>query len=754
MQAQPTAGPSILRNGPLTLSVPLPHPPPLSASTNYGRAQQLPPLPPLPLSLPVKPQFMAAPLPPQSILPQPMASPRRSPKQPSFPNSFSPSTSFPPSTSFSPSTATLSSPIPSHPVGVIPSSSNVTPSPILESPNDVHYYPQPLIKKQIGRPPEDDPNSKHGTFSLPPRAPPPNPARTLVMELLPKKFRDVEFIRGWAASFGPVSSLHSQAPRVHLDIKAGRALIEFAGAERARMAWESTRMFGEGKEHIRVWWYRVPGVGAGSGVGELEEGEIEDGMLEDGDVAVKSVTRKPKKKVQQPKLVPRPPAAPPLPPRPVEKMVQPILPRTYPYPLALLAPPVFSIPDPPLPLLPPPSWSVPAPAREAAIRHPTPPTGPELNDRATSMDLASDDGFAEMLPEQSLHVNSEPCASADTASIASSRAGSVVPEDAPIHIDPTVVLARLSSPAVALVSDAPSVPAPRPAEPSNPSPVITSRELSPAPAISLVSSESPTLTASTSSRAATPSPPNRSAYSTPTPPPSEPRAMKNAPKGPSYVKRSLMARQRELEGKIARSREDLATRTASRSGTSTPTIEAHSEDTYFTRILDTKLGPPLVPTPPAQAVSDLATDKSAESLAKEEKLRRLVLNSKRPKMEVGSLAVHATTITSYTVEGRHSLETRSNVASELTQSAHSLEDLAVSFITETIQSMSPAQVVPPPEPTAPSPVPMTEKEILVAKEHLLQKHIADTKALIAKLGAATSKDEKKRLMKEMKESTR
>lgn len=40
---------------------------------------------------------------------------------------------------------------------------------------------------------------------------------------------------------------------------------------------------------IKVWWYRVDGVGAGSGVGEIEEGEIE------GDAAVKELDMLPKK---------------------------------------------------------------------------------------------------------------------------------------------------------------------------------------------------------------------------------------------------------------------------------------------------------------------------------------------------------------------------------------------------------------------------------------------------------------------------
>ncbi|EKM57598.1 uncharacterized protein PHACADRAFT_251305 [Phanerochaete carnosa HHB-10118-sp] len=77
-------------------------------------------------------------------------------------------------------------------------------------------------------------------------------------------------------NFGPQPPV---APRIDLDVKAGKALIEFATAETARLAWESDRLTGEGKEHVRAYWYRVPGIGADAGVGELEEGEIEDGEL-------------------------------------------------------------------------------------------------------------------------------------------------------------------------------------------------------------------------------------------------------------------------------------------------------------------------------------------------------------------------------------------------------------------------------------------------------------------------------------------
>ncbi|KAI0090455.1 hypothetical protein BDY19DRAFT_773067 [Irpex rosettiformis] len=133
------------------------------------------------------------------------------------------------------------------------------------------------MKKIIGMPPDLDPNSQHGVYFIPPQSLwKPNPARSLVIELLPKRFRTLTFIFDWAGTVCPPGA----PPRVELDQKVGKALIEFPSGDIARAAWESPRLYGGGKEHIRAYWYRLPGVGADAGVGELEEGEIEDGELD------------------------------------------------------------------------------------------------------------------------------------------------------------------------------------------------------------------------------------------------------------------------------------------------------------------------------------------------------------------------------------------------------------------------------------------------------------------------------------------
>ena len=122
------------------------------------------------------------------------------------------------------------------------------------SPEPTLPPPQPFVKRQIGRPPEEDPDGKHGGYT-PPNGHRVSHSTTLVMELLPKKFRNLDFLRTWASGFAPKSS---KFPRTWINAKAGRGLITFEKHAQAQAAWESPRLSGFGKEHIRVWWYSGP----------------------------------------------------------------------------------------------------------------------------------------------------------------------------------------------------------------------------------------------------------------------------------------------------------------------------------------------------------------------------------------------------------------------------------------------------------------------------------------------------------------
>ncbi|EJF59305.1 hypothetical protein DICSQDRAFT_148537 [Dichomitus squalens LYAD-421 SS1] len=146
---------------------------------------------------------------------------------------------------------------------------------------------QPLEKQKrlIGIP---DDKVKHGHYDLtqshldpppPLRVAPPIPANTLVLGQIPKKFRTQNFVRGWAKRFG-------NALRISVDARAGKALVEWGTPALAEAAFTSMRLRGEGKEHIRA--YRYIGTKkdlmAANVRGKERDREIEDGEIEEGEV--------------------------------------------------------------------------------------------------------------------------------------------------------------------------------------------------------------------------------------------------------------------------------------------------------------------------------------------------------------------------------------------------------------------------------------------------------------------------------------
>ena len=179
-----------------------------------------------------------------------------------------------------------------------------------EAPAPTHP-PQQALPLTIGMKPEQDHNSRHGIFHVSDstreagsraekRKIPyiPDPARTLVMEQLPKSHRSIDFVDRWCRSTSGVSALH-----LFVDPPSGKALIEFDTAELARKAWASPRLgqslvgkksnMLKGKpreDQIKVWWYRV------------DRGEVEEGEIEEGGVHPPSSPRKESKKDRKARL--------------------------------------------------------------------------------------------------------------------------------------------------------------------------------------------------------------------------------------------------------------------------------------------------------------------------------------------------------------------------------------------------------------------------------------------------------------------
>ncbi|KAL0959896.1 hypothetical protein HGRIS_011563 [Hohenbuehelia grisea] len=158
---------------------------------------------------------------------------------------------------------------------------------------------KPPPPPSIGMQPDPDPKTKRGVFHLQKPLKFVNPARTLVMESLPRRYRNLDFVRAWVKDVCGCDPLHAQ-----MNPSCGKALVEFAKASSARAAWASPRLgssnMGKGHDlrNIRVYWYRAQGSGPSAEHAELEEGEIDSDTVE-----VEIVARPTQTKPQKPQVV-------------------------------------------------------------------------------------------------------------------------------------------------------------------------------------------------------------------------------------------------------------------------------------------------------------------------------------------------------------------------------------------------------------------------------------------------------------------
>ena len=675
----------------------------------------------------------------------------------------------------------------------------------LSTPAEHHALPPkpPPPQTTIGMKPDQDPNSKHGIFQLASATKEagtdvkkkgplyiPNPACTLVMEQLSKSHRQPDFINSWSKSACGALPVH-----IFIDGTGGKALIEFATAELARKAWASPKLAsthahqakGKPREDlIKVWWYRVDGVGAGSGVGEIEEGEIEgDAIEKEVDQPFKKETKKEKKarlaKEREEKRVKRE-----LELRLIKQRHASLRVEVPTGSTSSSAVPENSYQRGLTPVLASPPWHNPeypsyTPPSPILAQVPTQylPIAPDHGNRSVmewGRPLPSDNWVEDWglsawtLPGQADDLDDYEC-----------NMEVDVPQLPLPHpsVRPAVQIPPLHSslpprPASSIMAPHPRVAVQRsPQPPALPPPtkvLPSSRPICEAPPPPSVApsppppSTIPTSGASSSSSTSSPRTP------------SEPRAMKNAPTEPSFTKRALMARQKELEEKIAKSKLELAETRAAGSSTkpATPVSSLQSAD-----------DPTLV-----KPSMDLG-----EKQAMEDRLRKLVLQSQRAKGKTGAAALPAdisnvsssvsapTTAASSDVPlVSRSISSSSSLSSSslpspvvpsdqhpllttVSLSAHdfSLEDLAVSFITQTIETFkskptpTPTQTLsihPSNKPTTQSNNTANTKLELAAKQRRLEQHITESKKLMTKLAQAQTKEEKDTILKAMREMTR
>lgn len=224
--------------------------------------------------------------------------------------------------------------------------------------------------------------------------------------------------------------------------------------------------------------------------------------------------------------------------------------------------------------------------------------------------------------------------------------------------------------------------------------------------------------------------------------------MKNVPKGPSFVFRSMAVKQKELEERIARERNSI--------GGGKMDIDA-----------------PTLVTPP-----DSSTKQLIDNMAMEEKLRQLVLASQRRKQKSTLIPtpvdVSISSVVPRPLEDFVSVGPavafippptvlnpvpKKSEASSPSDSA--LDDLAISFITETIQTLK----TPHERPAATPPFSAVgfkqsstqasaTKQELAAKQRRLEQQIAESRTLMAKLSLAHTKQEKDAIMRLLRETNR
>ncbi|KAJ7512980.1 hypothetical protein B0H11DRAFT_15210 [Mycena galericulata] len=768
----------------------------------------------------------------------------------------------------------------------------------------------------IGMNPDQDKHSKHGTFhhsanaitSLPPAASSsnansnsvgpsagagtggnanayiPNPARTLVLEQLPKTHRTREFVKAWSkAATGGAHPVYFA-----VDPPSAKALVEFATAELARRAWGSPKLGRGGAttgsgvggangsasagttegakgppikgkpraDLIRAWWYRVDGVGAGAGVGEIEEGEIEGdagegeregsvplpegSLLRDADGAGtgkngKKETKKERKarlaREREAKMgkaiTPAAPSAPasaafegdayiPPPPPPVSLPLRPVDTPSSTW---------VSLPDrdreePALAYrTPTPGWAVDhawdasvsaSASASASTSHFTSASSTAAPTSTFTPVSASTSSFTSALtstpaptptyrpplpPQSALGTQWQQAqaqapyraggwgggggahsgfggGNAPAPSLGGSGSGSFAPMDIDVDLD----AGGNVDVDVEMEAEFPAPVPPAPAASSWASTLKVKSTSTSTPPYSAPGPGSAACAPSSSSRITPPSagtaPPPRPSSSTP---PHEPRAMKNAPKGP----RALVARHRDLEERLARGKRELrmGVEEAGAGGTTT-SAPASTTQVTLTTTAPTNDGAP-------------GTGPGAQAAEMEDNLRKLVLRSQKSKNKPAAPMTTAESVGSSSPGAGAPPSTQPPPAIQTTAptTEFSLDDLAVSFITETIQTLVPngAAPLPPPPPKTvaaaasktsdstttttstntaktitttttatrtPSAPPQTAKEALAARQKRLEAQIKESKELMAQLAGARNRGEKEHILGLMRERER
>lgn len=545
----------------------------------------------------------------------------------------------------------------------------------------------------------------HGIFSITKKCPKFMPGCALVMEAIPRAFRNDQFIRSWAKRAAGI------APCYHKMDDKGRVLLVFQSPELAKQAFDSPRLpHGQGKEGIRVWWHRDQAV---AGVEEaeicsaprqpsrtpedLEEGEIEDIIVE-----------------QPTSNLPKfctaidasdGPGANRLPNKPASQFDD-----RQPTSASMSAPVDQAHP-------------ISSPSHSNSVGVP--------RSKPNHVTETVEDKGGDMALDSSLSSRPLIDARDDRTVSTSSHFGRSIRHTPAQGAHNTGDLSSPNSSSNSLAQRSHLPPPPQvPTVMQSVSSVVKPRSPVDVPV-------GPKSWLNAANRAVPRS----------TPSPTEPQAMRNLPKGP----RSLLARTKELEERLTRSKIDMSRPTGQASFPLKPILE------------------PSTPSALDNASDVVTSSDTAAKLDTEQNLRRLVLQSRKGKSKTASVKVTSKiTLASNDAQGRSLLPANADVFRSAAVSApintvqeppppsvgpeneantvnKSMEALAISFITEVVQAAE-----------SPSPLrqPSTIGIDLAAKQKKLEEHIRETKALIAEIATASTKSEKDVILKTLRERSK
>ncbi|KAF8830519.1 hypothetical protein HHX47_DHR2000818 [Lentinula edodes] len=638
---------------------------------------------------------------------------------------------------------------------------------------------KPPPTNTIGMPYARDPDGKRGGFKLssttvfeskshltfPHKA---DPSRSLIMDQLPKLSRTPQWLKSWA-----IDACGTEPVFIAIDSSSAKALLEFSSVNQAEKAWSSPKL-GKGLNSlgpielkgkarvdlIRVWWYRSSSPELVFTRKELEEGEIEDDeSMVDG--------RKESKKEKRARLAKQAKDE-----KKKDSVVQSrgLEIKTLSSNSSSMDSPVIHIPASntrSLPLPPSPASALPPRPFASTIYVPSAaPPVPLLMSPPTSLSAHKEFTIKPTIRLKNVTPTGDAVRGSQPAHRFTKHADNAVDIDIPFpavdHTDDIDM--ELSSPVVQ--------PSPIPRDPQVVKPenhpndhhatfmkpiVITSNtediktESTHPLGARKISASNLTHLDYTSSESSTVL--------------SDSNTIQTSSVRSSVVKRSLLARQKELEERIARSKQEIE-RNLSLAGKENDSTMQSPIDQTLTLASISASSPSISVKPPLPSPnSDAPSLPNKQAI--EVQLRRLVLASQRKKKISDSGSILPLSPSSdTTIDNDEHLLTNSDlvVVSEAASSDSNsgtrisstaagavFDDLAVSFIQESIQTIKPTPALPA---VAAKPQSNSSSVGLAARREQLEYQIAETKRLMELLSQTRTKQGRDSIMAQIRELSR